>query len=87
MSGAKLILRIVGVSVLMLIIGVFGAFGFQLLEPIHSAFGEPASSLGWGSPGLLALEMAAAGFLGVALSLCSGSVFSPISDDVRQEVR
>jgi len=87
MSAAGLVLRIIVASVLVITIGTIAVFGFTVLEPFYSAFGEPPASLGWGSPALNTVTFAALGFLGLIVVLIVWFVSAPIRNDRRQGYR
>lgn len=88
MSVARLIVRIMVATVLVLAVGTTAVLGFgSVLEPLYKGFGEPAASLGWGTPGQAALEMAAVAFLGILLVIIIWFVAAPIKSDLRQEFR
>ena len=87
MSAARLIVRICGATVLIIIAGAFATFGFTILEPMYAAFGEPPAALGWGKPGADALEFASVGMLGTMLVIVIYFVYAPIREDQRQQYR
>lgn len=87
MSAASLVLRIVVATVAVLTLGTIFVFGFTVIEPFYFAFGEPPSSLGWGSPALNTLAFASVGMLGLFLVLIIWTVYAPIRLDQRQQYR
>lgn len=87
MSAASLILRIIVATVIVLTLGTIGVFGFTVIEPFYQAFGEPPSSLGWGSPAMNVLAFGSFGFLGLFLVLIIWLVYAPIREDKRQQFR
>lgn len=87
MSAAALILRIVFATVIVIVIGTIGVFGFTVIEPFYAAFGEPPSSLGWGSPASTTLLFAAIAILGLLLVVVIWLVAAPIRRDQRQQFR
>lgn len=87
MSAAALILRIIVAGIAVITIGTIGVFGFTVIEPFHAAFGEPPSSLDWGSPASTTLTFTAAGIFGLFLALVIWFVYAPIKQDQRQQYR
>lgn len=86
--AAKFILLMCFATVLAIVAGTLAVFGFtQILEPMYAGFGEPAASLDWGEPGANVLKYASFSFMGMFLVILLFFVYSPIQDDVRQEVR
>lgn len=86
MSAADMVVRMVVATVLILVAGTTVVLGMTaVLEPMYAGFGEPASSLGWGTPGLDAMRFISFSMLGTLLVVVLWFVFSPIRDDVRQE--
>lgn len=87
MSAASLILRIVFATVIVITLGVTAVFGFTVIEPFYGAFGEPPSSLGWGTPATGVLAGGAAAFLGLFLVVIIWFIYAPIRRDQRQQYR
>jgi TRAP-type C4-dicarboxylate transport system permease small subunit len=87
MSAARLILRIIIATVIVITLGVIAIFGFQVIEPFYGAFGDPPASLGWGTPATKTLAFASFGFIGLFLVLIIWFVYAPIREDRRQQYR
>lgn len=87
MGAASLILRLIVATIIAITLGTIGVFGYQVIEPFYFAFGEPPSSLGWGSPALNVVAFASFGILGLFLVLIIWLVYAPIRQDQRQEFR
>lgn len=87
MSAASLILRGIFATLIVIVIGTVGVFGFTVVEPFYAAFGEPPSSLGWGSPAFNVLTFASFGFIGLFLVVIIWLVYAPIRQDQRQDFR
>jgi len=88
MSGLDLIFRIPLTLMMIIAVGTVGVFGFLFYaEPMYLAFGAPSYGLGWGDPGMQALEILVVGVLGLLAIIIVWFVAAPIQSDVRQEVR
>lgn len=87
MGAASLILRIMVATILVITVGTIGVFGFTVLEPFFTAFGEPPAALNWGSLGLTTVTFASAGFIGLFVVIILWLVYSPIREDRRQQFR
>lgn len=87
MSAAGLIVRIVFASVIIITLGVIAVFGFTIIEPFYTSFGDPPSSLDWGSPGSITLLFSSFGFIGLMLVLVIWLIVAPIREDRRQQIR
>jgi len=84
MSAARLILRMVVLSVGIIMVGLILVFGFTLIEPFSQTFSAPAS-LGWDSPGSTVVmwsAIAGIAFLGFIVVYL---ITAPIRNDRRQQ--
>jgi len=86
--SARLILRLMVATVLILIAGTMAVFEFSgILEPMANAFNGPPGSLGWGTPIDDVMSYVVAGMLGTLLIVTIWLVVAPIKADVRQQFR
>lgn len=87
MSAAGLIFRIAIATVTVISIGAIGVFGFTVIEPFYAAFGEPPSSLDWGTPASTVVAFASFSLLGLMLVLIIWLISAPVRNDRRQQIR
>jgi len=86
MSAARLILRLVFGSVMILGIGTVLVLGFtQIVEPFSQTFGSPPASLGWGSPGSTVVLFGAISAIGLLGFIVVWLIVAPIRNDRRQQ--
>ena len=89
-TAARLVFRVVFVTVLLIVVGVIAVMGFgAVIEPMLAAFGgvEPPAGVDWGSPATTAVEAGAAAMIGVFVVIILWFIYAPIQSDVRQEAR
>lgn len=84
MSAAALIFRIILASIIAITVGVIGWIGFMILEPFSAAFGNPPSSLGWGT-GQSVLMFVSFAIIGLLIVLVVWFVVAPARRDARQQ--
>ncbi|WP_157884831.1 hypothetical protein [Halorubrum aethiopicum] len=87
MNAASAIFRIIGATVVIVVLGILGLFTLiAVVEPMFAAFGNPPADLGWGTPATTALETFVAGTVAMLLIVIAWFVFSPIKSDIRQRI-
>lgn len=84
MAGVNTILRIIGAALVLLILFVVTAVGFELIEPIWRSLGQPAES-SWERPNFMLFM--SLGLVGLVFVVITWLIVAPIRNDVRQDVR
>lgn len=85
MSAARLILRLVVLTVAVIMVGLILVLGFTtMIEPFSQTFSAPAS-LGWGSPGSTVVMWAAIAGIAFLGFIVVYLIAAPIRNDRRQQ--
>jgi len=88
MGAPSYLLRVLVVTPVIVAVGVVFAFGFtSVLEPFANSFGGIGPQHGWGNLAIDTLGYGAFGGLFLMLVIILWFIFSPIREDVRQELR
>lgn len=89
MAGADTIFKLVGGTLVLVILIFVVGVGFTLVDPIYNQVLNLSlmSNLGWGDPGMVVLLFMGISLLGIGLTVIVWWIASPIRDDVRQDTR
>lgn len=89
MAGADTIFKLVGGTLVLVILIFVVGVGFTLVDPIYNQVLDKTlmSDHGWGDPGAVALLFMGLSLIGIGLVVIVWWIASPIRDDVRQDTQ